>query len=721
MTRLCIPASLLLVAFANAQQAVPTAAHGVSTHDGVVSALGPDYRARFLADGVEFVPALGAAVEQPVSLRFIWQEVRRDDIAVHSRRGDVAPTAGSVSVRYQHAPDFAEVYDVRRDGIEQSFVFASRPAGHGDLVVRGVIATDLPVAAASPTGIRFAGPTGGGVAFGAVTGVDANGRRAAGSLRLDGNLLELVLPAAFVDSAALPLVLDPLIGSLVPIGDVANEPDRRPAVAYDEATNRFLVAWNVQYGSGAWEVRGQIVTGGMGSLLGAPFVISTPGVSTTIDRGGVANVRGVGRFVVVMREISAGAMVARSISPFGSMATLTPLLSSASLRVTQASAGGDSRPGGNSVTVAHLVDDLSNGYTEVRTMLVSVAANGALTTVLANNTITNFVTWPGLDISVSSHGGVLGWWLVGWTNRGNASVVRNVSSIVVGPTGTSCSPITGITTNFSGTVRDVACAVLDSGIYMIAWTNVGATTVVQNKLLAAIGNCGAMTVNTGSTLSIAAGTGFRDRPALEFCGTKWVLACRERQSAGGQARVMVLGLDRDLGTAAGAEHFPDTWQTDADPVVAAKWSAGSTADEALVVWSTDSVIRGHRFEATGAGSVIGVGGGCGYSSFLGDYNTYSGTPTLGTTFTMEIATPTHPTLALILGTSQIALSCGPCTIVPSPDVLLSGAGPFAVVVPTSPSLIGFELYTQWVQWRPSGCPLLPDLGFTNALKFTIAE
>jgi hypothetical protein len=38
-----------------------------------------------------------------------------------------------------------------------------------------------------------------------------------------------------------------------------------------------------------------------------------------------------------------------------------------------------------------------------------------------------------------------------------------------------------------------------------------------------------------------------------------------------------------------------------------------------------------------------------------------------------------------------------------------------------PSLIGAELFTQWLQWRPSGCPILPDFAFSNTLKFTIAE
>ncbi len=74
-----------------------------------------------------------------------------------------------------------------------------------------------------------------------------------------------------------------------------------------------------------------------------------------------------------------------------------------------------------------------------------------------------------------------------------------------------------------------------------------------------------------------------------------------------------------------------------------------------------------------------------------------------------------------IATAGARVACGPCTVVPSADLLLSAANPTVVAVPNTPSLIGAELYTQWLQLRPSGCPILPDFGFTNALKFTIAE
>ena len=78
-------------------------------------------------------------------------------------------------------------------------------------------------------------------------------------------------------------------------------------------------------------------------------------------------------------------------------------------------------------------------------------------------------------------------------------------------------------------------------------------------------------------------------------------------------------------------------------------------------------------------------------------------------------------LGLVVGFTANPLVCGPCTLVPSTDVLIGGAGPVPIAVPFQASLIGAELIGQWLQWRQAGCPLATDYGVSNALKFTIAE
>lgn len=716
----------LLTTLALSQAEVARTAFGVRAEDGVVTAIGPDFGATFSPGGIAFTPVLGASAEVPATVRYTWTDVQRGGVEIARCRVEVAPEVSGQRVSYRRSADLLETYDVRRDGIEQSFVFARRPAGDGDLVVRGQITTALAGAYVSELGARFTLPSGDGVSFGAVTGIDANGATVRGALRLVGTTLELSLPDAFVDAAAYPLVLDPLLGSIVAIGDVAGAPDRNPSVAYDEATNRHLVVWNVQYAASSWEVRGQLTNGSGQPLSTPPMTISAPGVSTAIDRCCAASVRGVGRFVVAMRPIGiVGGLAVRSISAtLGTMAAITPLITNPTLDVTMATVGGDSRVGGSNALVGYVSFNSSNGFRAPHTTMLTVAPAGTITTVLASNPLVpNGIFNP--EVAVSRHGGLLGNWLAAWTDQTGSGAMRKVNAVVVGPAGTACSPIINVEQTNSGaeTCSEVACATRDGALGLVTWTySFGGSKRVHAKLLVATGSCGAMTTNVGNPVLLAAGTGLRDRPAVDFAADKFVATFRERQAVGGQARVVVQSLDLNQGTPAGAEHYPSGWlPTEADPTITAKWSGGSTADEALVAWSDDAAVAGHRFEATGAGLVTAAGGGCGYSSLANDWNTYTGLPTLGQPFAMELAAPTFPVLALVVGFIQVPAVCGPCTLVPSLDLLLAPVNPTVIAVPNAPSLIGAELHSQWVQLRQSGCAVLPDFGFTNALKFTIAE
>lgn len=92
------------------------------------------------------------------------------------------------------------------------------------------------------------------------------------------------------------------------------------------------------------------------------------------------------------------------------------------------------------------------------------------------------------------------------------------------------------------------------------------------------------------------------------------------------------------------------------------------------------------------------------------------------TFSVSPFSPTSPILALLIGFTSAPQSCGPCTLIPSLDVIAFGVPSTVVIpIPCQASLIGGELYTQWLQQRPSGCPNFPDWGLSNTLKFTIAE
>ncbi|MBL9076734.1 MAG: hypothetical protein JNL08_04475 [Planctomycetes bacterium] len=244
---------------------------GLQAIDGALWGIGPDYKASFRADGVEFTPALGAQAPRNLPLALRLLDVGRDGAAVPATA--VEPEASGLKVRYRRG-SCVERYDVSARGLALSFVFGALPAGGGDLVVRLALATELPLVAAAGDGLRFEWPGIGGVAIGGVTGIDARGERASGSIACDGSTLTLRLPAAFVDGAALPLVLDPQIGTVVAVTSSTLDYQAPEVVAPFPSGSTFLCVFERAISATDRDVRG-IRLDSNGSVVGALFAVTT--------------------------------------------------------------------------------------------------------------------------------------------------------------------------------------------------------------------------------------------------------------------------------------------------------------------------------------------------------------------------------------------------------------------------------------------------------------
>jgi hypothetical protein len=243
---------------------------GLQLLDGELWGGADAYKVRFDAEGIDFTPALGRAAPRNYPLRFAA-------IAI-GRGGELAPVTKAarrhegLTVEYARGP-VTERYELRAAGVEQSFRFAEQRAGRGDLVVRGRLATDM-VVRADGAGLRFEQPGIGGFTMGGVTGVDADGNRVEGSVRYDAGIVELSLPSAFVDDAALPLVLDPLIGSRFGLNLNTRIDDRGPLAAFDASNDRYLVIWSNIFSATDVDVNGQMISRA-GSLVGTRVFIET--------------------------------------------------------------------------------------------------------------------------------------------------------------------------------------------------------------------------------------------------------------------------------------------------------------------------------------------------------------------------------------------------------------------------------------------------------------
>ncbi len=130
------------------------------------------------------------------------------------------------------------------EGVEQSWEFASKPSGRGDLSVR-VHVSGLKYQGETPNGLHFADARGLGFRYGHGTWVDAAGVKTAVNAHFVHGAIELSVPQDVVERSAYPAVLDPIVGPEFEL-DAASGP------AYGEQTDP-QVAWN---GSGyllVWE------------------------------------------------------------------------------------------------------------------------------------------------------------------------------------------------------------------------------------------------------------------------------------------------------------------------------------------------------------------------------------------------------------------------------------------------------------------------------------
>ncbi len=172
-------------------------------------AAGHRYKASF-HDGMTFVPYLGA--EYPRNATFAWRtlSVRAGEQELVQHPG--APRTSDWRVEYDLG-GVVEAYDVRAEGLEQTFVLRQRPA-EGALVVRGAVIGPLAAARAEARhqDLVFFDAEGRAIlTYGAATAIDANGDRQPMATSFDGAHVELHLDAAWLAGAAFPVVVDPLL------------------------------------------------------------------------------------------------------------------------------------------------------------------------------------------------------------------------------------------------------------------------------------------------------------------------------------------------------------------------------------------------------------------------------------------------------------------------------------------------------------------------------
>lgn len=212
---------------------------------------GSNYKVSF-HDGMTFYPYVGAELpHQPV--RWRTTSVRAGSVEL-LRSAASAPSYAGYRCEYELGA-VTERYDVRAEGVEQSFVVHQRPAA-GDLVITGEITTPLvlPAMAAAHRALSLCLPDGRAVVdYGAAIAIDRNGVQTPVTTTTDGNRILLRVAAETVAAAAFPLVIDPLFGTntQLAIGNTVDDVDvLHETLTASGIQARLWVAYSLEVAAG---------------------------------------------------------------------------------------------------------------------------------------------------------------------------------------------------------------------------------------------------------------------------------------------------------------------------------------------------------------------------------------------------------------------------------------------------------------------------------------
>lgn len=722
-------------------------------------ARGPDYRAHFDAHGLRFVAELPS--ELPLNLEFELLGARLGEVPI-AFDARVEPAAVGSRIAFERGP-FTEWYEPQDAGIEQSFEFEALPAGVGDLVVSGRLRSALP-GVTDGAGLYFGFPAGPGISIGAVTGIDAAGRSVAGSLSLTGDLLELRLPADFVASAELPLILDPLIGAASD-GPDANQLGS-PDVAYDEGADEYLLVYERSLGiSGGRGIYGQRVSS-TGQLLGAVIDISAP--NTPLLRGAprVANVDAHNQFVVAWeQEVPNGGweIVVRLVE------VGTANLSS--VQVIQRSTGDVDRDmdlGGSSTnfigfgecSAMVVFQRVANGLATVKFARIHVQSTfGTTFTIDPSEYLDN--PSPGLFAAaptISKTRDHNDYYCVVYQARSTAtpSEPNHLRARLLGADG-DLEPLLTL----PQVAADLTMPQVDGGRpleggssrWVVAFEQRdvpvnGAVAIGVMELTPAGTVLNPTLVPSGETQLTAFGSN-HFRPAVSFTGQKFHLAAMGRiQLVGSNSlEFSVRTFERDAQPGAWVQYIgpPETIIVPSAYVpnlaLASQWSADSEPsadkDRGLLLWvgkaepvgvQVDPKLEFSLFQSSlEAGTAEVLGGGCAG----GGTPLLSGPPTLGTFgYQLELAGINQFVSAVLLNldfTGGATFTCNSCvSLLPDLTVLAvpnNKRATIALNLPTTPSLAGTQIHLNWFSlgYPVTLCPLFPNVVSSPILRLTFGQ
>jgi hypothetical protein len=229
--------------------------------DGSLWARGAHYKASFDASGATYFPLFSPCQPQhyphalsPDAVTIGGVELAFDRAAAAARDVDRIDVDRGA---------FIESYAFEPERVEQTFTFASLPNA-GDLELHIPVASSLE-ARSTADALEFRSEYG-RMTYARAVAIDASGRRAAAATELRDGAITIRVDAEFLASAALPLVIDPVV-SIFDI-DATSYDDYRPDVAYDANTQRWLAVYEEVATAGDGDVYYQVMNAAGSGMWG---------------------------------------------------------------------------------------------------------------------------------------------------------------------------------------------------------------------------------------------------------------------------------------------------------------------------------------------------------------------------------------------------------------------------------------------------------------------
>ncbi|MCR9247999.1 MAG: hypothetical protein NXI31_23455 [bacterium] len=278
-----------------------TPIHTASADEGLAYgtwAAGGSYKVSF-HDGMSFVPYLGR--DYPSNQSFAWTTAAVTAGEVQLLRPGREPETAQEDYRYEYRfGAVTEIYDVRTEGLEQSFRITSLPAA-GDLVIRGRVASRLiaPSTDAVHGPLTFVDEKGRPIVeYGEAIAFDATGQRVDVLTAHSNGVVELIVPGEWLAAATLPVVVDPLL-TRVQVATGAEVDAMDIAVEEVSRADRVLFAY-VRFASAG---DGDLFVRLARTNYTSQTVYSDISSAWSTDDVACAFVGGVDRWTIVMRRL----------------------------------------------------------------------------------------------------------------------------------------------------------------------------------------------------------------------------------------------------------------------------------------------------------------------------------------------------------------------------------------------------------------------------------